>query len=662
MKREVYLNEYNILMEKTVYLPLVSGLLLSYARKIEVIEENYQFMPFLFIRDHPDTIISSYKKPAVAAFSVSMWNMNLSLAVSQRVKKRFPECLIVFGGPNMPFKTEDFSQRYPFIDITVKGEGEKTFADLLVRLLDSKDFGDIPGISCCYHKSGRYVANQEDRELLKDLDSLPSPYLEGSYDYLLSDQINFQAIVETNRGCPYMCSFCFWGKGGFNKKFRFFSLSRIKEIAEWCGKNRIKYIFCADSNFGIFKRDLEVVNCFVDAKLRYGFPEKFRVCYAKNAENRVYEISKLLNRYDMDKGVTLSRQTNNPEALVNIGRKNINMSIFNSLQTKYNNDNIAVYTEFILGLPGETYKSFIAGIEETLLSGFRNQIFIYLCQVYPNTELADEDYQKRHNISITPILLSETHGAVRSDEGIPEYEDIITSTASMPVEDWKKMVIFSWVLQLFHGLKLGYFILLYLNDRYGLNYTEFLEYVALRKSKSERGNILKNEVTNLYKAVDAILEGKSRMRVMPDFGDIYWEQEEGCYLAIISDKEKFYEDIYEMVRKYIEDMKISYNDDELGEVINYQKAMIPDFNPIEKKEYYFEYNLPEYFNNYFSRERILLKKTQGMILTEIDNYRGDKKTFAREVLLYGRKSNKMLRTAQWFDVKIKRSDEGVIAI
>ena len=112
--------------------------------------------------------------------------------------------------------------------------------------------------------------------------------------FLLSDEINFQAIVETNRGCPYMCSFCFWGMGGFNKKFRFFSLSRIKEIAEWCGKNRIKYIFCADSNFGIFERDLEVVNCFVQAKLKYGFPEKFRVCYAKNAENRVYEISKLL--------------------------------------------------------------------------------------------------------------------------------------------------------------------------------------------------------------------------------------------------------------------------------------------------------------------------------------------------------------------------------
>ena len=82
MKKEVYFNEYNVLMSNAVYLPLASGLLQAYSTATPVIRENYQFMPFLFIRSHPEKILAQYKNPCVAAFSVSMWNMNLSIAIA----------------------------------------------------------------------------------------------------------------------------------------------------------------------------------------------------------------------------------------------------------------------------------------------------------------------------------------------------------------------------------------------------------------------------------------------------------------------------------------------------------------------------------------------------------------------------------------------------
>ena len=47
MKR-VYLNEFNILMGNTTYLPLVSGLLRAFAETRETIIKNYKFMPYLF--------------------------------------------------------------------------------------------------------------------------------------------------------------------------------------------------------------------------------------------------------------------------------------------------------------------------------------------------------------------------------------------------------------------------------------------------------------------------------------------------------------------------------------------------------------------------------------------------------------------------------------
>ncbi len=654
MKKEIYLNEYNVLMSNAVYLPLVSGLLQAYATAAPVIRENYQFMPFLFIRNHPEKILSRYKNPCVAAFSVSMWNMNLSIAIAREVKNKFPGCLIVFGGPNVPFRTDNFFRQYPFVDVTVRGEGEQTFADLLTRFLESKDFRDIPGISYRDYKNSECIKNLKERQFIKDMDIYPSPYLEGTYDSLLSKDIDFQAIIETNRGCPYMCSYCFWGRGGLSKQYGVFSLDRVRKIAEWCGKNKIKYVFCADSNFGIFKRDLEIARYFVDAKLKYGFPEKFRVCYAKNAEDTVFEIGKLLHKHSMEKSITMARQTNYPVAAHNVGRKNIKMDLFEKLQKKYNDEYIPVYTELILGLPGETYDSFLHGIEEILQSGIKNQVFVYFCQVYPNTELADKKYQEKFNISTVRIPLHETHAAVRSEDCIPECEELIVSTASMPVDDWAKMAVISWIMQLFHSLKLGFYVMLYVTDRYHVKYTGLFEYIALLKMKSDQVKILKKEVMNFYTAIDSMLQGNSRMRNLHEFGDIYWDQEEACYLNIICNKEYFYDELHEVMKEYLGSMDIEYDEEELKEVIDYQRLVIPHFKSEGDMKYHFKHNIPEYFDTYFSENRSeLIRKPQVMTLTDTRDYQGDKKAFAKEVVLYGRKSGGMLRSVQWHNTSPK---------
>src|SRR4026208_2031086 len=101
-KLKVYFNEFNVLMENAAYLPLVSGTLQAYATSVPKIQESYEFMPFLFYRQHQDKVLEQYRREcAVAAFSVSMWNEQLSLKVAELVKLKFPESLIVFGGPQV---------------------------------------------------------------------------------------------------------------------------------------------------------------------------------------------------------------------------------------------------------------------------------------------------------------------------------------------------------------------------------------------------------------------------------------------------------------------------------------------------------------------------------------------------------------------------------
>ena len=591
-KLEVYLNEYNVLMNNTVYFPLASGQLRGYAETKAVIRDNYQFMPFLFIRDHPDRIVSQYKSPAVAGFSCSIWNINLSLAVARQVKKKFPTCLIVFGGPSVPLKPVDFFVRYPFVDVTVRGEGEHTFAEMLVRLLLERDFSNIAGI--CYHNCHqRKVVRNQDRALEETLDTFPSPYLEGLYGYLLESEVDFQAIIETNRGCPFKCSYCFWGEG---KRYRFYSPERVRALADWCGANKIKYVFCADSNFGMLKHDLEIANYFVEAKTKYGFPEKFRACCGKTAEETIYQIGYLLHKNDMEKGITLSRQSNDAETLKNVGRKNIKQSVYDNLQRRYNEEDIPTYTELILGLPGESYQSFLNGMEEILQSGIKNQLIVYICEVYPNTELASPGCQRKFGISTVRIPITEIHGSVRPTDIPAEYNEIVVSTATMPTEDWKRALVISWLMQLLHGLKLGFYVLIYLNEHYGSRYTDFFEYVA----GQPKGSILSNTVLGFKLWADLISKGNPRGMVIPEFGSIYWEPEEAAYLSIIGQKDNFHEELERLCQDYLNSAG-PYDRNELREVIEYQKARIPS----------------------------------------IKDYK-DKETFARQVVIYGRKSDRML--------------------
>ena len=204
--KHVYFNEFNILMGSTTYFPLVSGLLRAFAESREIIVKNYQFMPFLFCMDSPDSILAQYDNPSVAAFSVSSWNEQLNLKVAKEVKLRWPRCLVVFGGPQIPHNPKEYFGTYSFIDVSVRGEGEEAFSKILERYLNSLDFSELAGVSWRNLKTGAIIHNSEEQSFNRNLDYYPSPYLSGLYEDLMANNPNneFQAIIETNRGCPFL--------------------------------------------------------------------------------------------------------------------------------------------------------------------------------------------------------------------------------------------------------------------------------------------------------------------------------------------------------------------------------------------------------------------------------------------------------------------------
>ena len=74
---------------------------------------------------------------------------------------------------------------------------------------------------------------------IMDLSEVPSPYIMGLFDHL--DEMYpgkiWNAVIETNRGCPFMCTFCDWGGTTFSKVKKF-GLNALKKNLDWMGQKQ----------------------------------------------------------------------------------------------------------------------------------------------------------------------------------------------------------------------------------------------------------------------------------------------------------------------------------------------------------------------------------------------------------------------------------------
>jgi len=643
-------------MGNSTYLPLVSGILHAYANKSEVVRLNYDFMQYNFHIDDPQKILLKYDNPSVAAFSVSMWNEQLSLKVAREVKARFPSCTIIFGGPQVPHDSFNYLTLHSFIDVTVKGEGEDSFREILEALVSGKALSSIAGVTN-RDGNGQIKVCEIEREAGKDLDDFPSPYLEGLYDQLIYDypDMNFQAIIETNRGCPFKCTFCYWGMGGLRRKYRFHSIERVRQEIEWMAQNKIVYVFNADSNFGMHRRDEEIARILIDTKKRYGFPEKFRTCYGKNTDERIFSIGSQLHEHQLEKGITISYQSVDEQVQINIKRDNIKLKVAEDLQRKFNELNVPVYTEMILGLPGESVKTWKNGVDRVLNSGLKNQLFMYICEVLPNTDLADVTYQALHGIKSVSIELTEIHISPREPGWAKEIEEIVVETNSMSRQDWKNMLCFSWATMLFHSLKIAFYILAFLHKEHGVRYSEVISIFSDGEFDLDEYPLLGSFHQRMLDKADRILGGEGRGMIAPQYGNIYWEQEEILFFEIANSVEQFYAELYQILHKYLKARGEFRQEKLLKEVFDYQAIRIPRAKNILLMDYVFDHNLPEYFENLFTSREVTIMKSAQIVTPQPIHFDNDIIRYARETILWKRKNGGFLNKLVWKNCEMENA-------
>lgn len=304
------------------YLPYSVALLQTYVQKFAAEPGRYRFLPPLYKRVRIADAVEALKDADIVGFSTYVWNGRISLEIARRLKALKPGIVVIFGGPHVPDQSESFMRANPQIDLAVHNEGERTFLKLLETFHDRASWETIPGISMV-KPDGTFVRTKNiDR--VRDLDEIPSPFLEGAFDEIMAanQEESWIGLWETNRGCPFRCTFCDWGSATAAKVTKFGEERLYREV-DWFAEKKIEYIFCCDANFGIQKRDVDIANYVANVKQQTGFPVALSVQNTKNATERAYETQKILSDAGLNKGVALSMQSVDMPTLEEIGRAHV---------------------------------------------------------------------------------------------------------------------------------------------------------------------------------------------------------------------------------------------------------------------------------------------------------------------------------------------------
>ena len=513
------------------YFPYSAGILQAYAQKHLPNIDDYEFLLPVYSRVPVAQAVEQLMDADIVGFSTYVWNARISWKIAEELKKRKPSVLIFFGGPHVPDRIEGFFQKHPYIDIACHGEGEKVFAAMLEHAL-TRDWEKIPSISYL-GKDGVLVTNPR-AERLRDLSQVPSPFLEGTFEPLMKAFPNehWIAMWETNRGCPFSCTFCDWGSA-VAAKVNYWDIDRLKKEVDWFAEKKVEYIFCADANFGIVPRDVDIAQYCADTKKKHGYPHAMSVQNTKNATERSYQVQKILSDAGLNKGVVLSLQSMDMGTLKAIKRDNISLDTYHTIQKRFAEQGIETMSDLILGLPGETYESFADGISTVIENGQHNRIQFNNLSILPNAEMGDPEYQKKYGMEAIENEVVNIHGElVQSIDEITETQELVVATASMPRPEWARTRAFCWWAGLLHFDKVLQIPMIVVHRLSKLRYRELFELFSegrfreLPGAQADSFPVL-NEVRDFFlaKAVD-IQSGGMEYCHSKEWLNIWWPADE----------------------------------------------------------------------------------------------------------------------------------------
>jgi hypothetical protein len=460
------------------YLPYSPGIIWSYVNQFDDIAESFELDQFIWRRDPIEEVVERLKDNDIVGFSTYIWNRSYNHVLGRELKKANPDIMLFAGGPEPPITDKEFFKRFPYLDLCVKQEGEKAVKSVLEQYLTDKNYLGITGL--IVNVDGNTVDTGLPNRI-NDLDTIPSPYLTDVFKSLIDahPEVRWNATLETNRGCPYMCTFCDWGSLTYSKVKKF-ELERVYLELEWIGKNECDFVSLTDANFGIFpERDSLIADKLIAVQKEYDNPKAYTIAWAKNQKQEVVEIvRKLIFEGGSKMGLNLSVQSMDDNVLDIIKRKNLAMNKIQEVFDLCEKYSIPLYTELILGLPGETLETWKDNFYKLFLAGNHTGITVYQAQLLENAEM---NLTQKAEYELEGRIVYDYLVGTYNEHEVKEGIEVIVSTKDMPRNEMIDAQVWSWFMNTFHinGMTnyIARFLYTYSNVEYKIFYEKLYEYI-----------------------------------------------------------------------------------------------------------------------------------------------------------------------------------------
>jgi len=313
----------------------------------------------------------SFEDPAVMAariekhradmvgFSVYLWNYNAIIECTKLSKKKAPNILIILGGPQVSPIAEEVISTNLHIDMVafVPSSGETILLAIVKAAMSNQNFNSVNGI--IYRDSNGCLVKTSPQVLPVDFETAPSLYDKNVN--LFNQDIDYLAVIETSRGCPFSCGFCFWG--WHRKKIEYFPLSRALSDIEIVYNNpRVKHVYFADANIlSSIDRAKAIIKHII--KQRSQATTDFELDFTCLTEETTNLLASLPNF-----NFLLAIQTANPNSLKLISKARPSLNAYADklcLFKKWVPDqNIRI--DLMLGLPGDDYNGYLRTLDSVL--------------------------------------------------------------------------------------------------------------------------------------------------------------------------------------------------------------------------------------------------------------------------------------------------------
>ena len=425
------------------HMPYGIGCVAAFTEKYINIENPIQLFKY------PEKLSAALENdgiPDIIGFSNFIWNSQLSLDYAKRIKKMSPKTIIIFGGPHyylIPAEQEKFLRDNPQIDFYIPKEAEIGFANLITFLINSdldksKVKDNLQSVHSIDENGKVFLTDEAPR--IKNLTSVPSPYTTGKLDEFFDGVL--LPVIQTNRGCPFLCTFCDEGVTSLNKvnrRERWQIDAELEYIAKKLSRlpkdQRGDYLRIADSNFGMYKEDQITCETIAKCIKKYGWPTQIEVDTGKNDQKKVLKASEIVGGILSLNG---SVQSLDEDVMKNMKRENISSEGLMQIALSAKKEDVPTVSQLILCLPGETKKSHFNSISKIIDANFTH-VTIFQLGIEPGAEMFSPSDKKKFGLKGRYRVMAECIGKYKlfnEKFTVGELEEICYETDSMTFDDY----------------------------------------------------------------------------------------------------------------------------------------------------------------------------------------------------------------------------------